>query len=769
MRRYTTSLFGVLGVLALLGGCSQETVSVPVPSFDRPGAMTFACLDRDAAAFVALSECEGADGLSHSLLAFVAQTSRGELATVDLTAGRVIDLDVRVPGDTFARTGEVPVAVVTPENAPALTYVANYGSRTISVIPTARLHPDADNVTAAATEISLPGPPTDLAISPDEAFLYVTVPSIGGLLEFPITSEGLGASRSVELRVTAGGVRGADASTAEFKACSETARLGNPAAPPAPPEVVAGGTPSPESIFVDAEEGRLLVADSLLPLVHIVELGSTGGVVSRDPYNVGVSVSQVVLTPTLPDALLGATGMVRFGYAIDSADGSVLAFDASSGSATEGGVISVDEPIRVTDRVGLAAGARTLEVLTPGFPGESCASSDDAGAEPGKLRGVFLGVGLNDGTLRIVDVHDLDAPCRAGTQIDAATSSCDFATGSAEAEVFIRRHRPRIAEVINSSVRVSGSPRFTLNGSTQSFLSTGATEREGYPSLQAIPGGCAEGQRVAFPVGSTEPPLICTLADPWANQSESWVASWEGALPNTDRYVGTLDGDALIVFGDPNFCSLGTLDEEAGPEAVPGYTGDMLVITALPDDGKADCAPFAADSAGRRALVAFAVREAYPERLVLGESRGAYTLADAQSCFGANFSFDIRSGGAFTVTGSFLGLQHGVGTDEGTGRCRVGSTDARHGRALPESTFNNSFVSFFMGAFADSAPPEDDAATGLAFSITGIPSQLGLDIGSAPMTLRFLSLDDHLYCVDASSSGLAEVQLTEFKLERSFQ
>ena len=153
-----------LGTFVLLG-CSQDTVSVPVISFERPGAMTFGCLDVGAGSVVPLDDCAGTDDSTHRLLGFVAQTSRGELATVDLTTKAVVDLDTRVPGFTFARTGEVPIAVVTPPLSPGMTYVANYGSRTVESIPTARLHPEIADTGLAPTEVQLPGSPTALVAS----------------------------------------------------------------------------------------------------------------------------------------------------------------------------------------------------------------------------------------------------------------------------------------------------------------------------------------------------------------------------------------------------------------------------------------------------------------------------------------------------------------------------------------------------------------------------------------------------------------------------
>jgi len=49
----------------------------------------------------------------------------------------VIDSRPDIPGPTFVPVGEVPVAVVVAPDYPHMTYVANAGSRDISVVHTA--------------------------------------------------------------------------------------------------------------------------------------------------------------------------------------------------------------------------------------------------------------------------------------------------------------------------------------------------------------------------------------------------------------------------------------------------------------------------------------------------------------------------------------------------------------------------------------------------------------------------------------------------------
>ena len=160
--------------------------------------------------------------------------------------------------------------------------------------------------------------------------------------------------------------------------------------------------------------------------------------------------------------------------------------------------------------------------------------------------------------------------------------------------------------------------------------------------------------------------------------------------------------------------------------------------------------------------MAFTIGEAFADRMVIGASLGSYDQQQAAACFGAGFSFDIRSQGAYTVSGSYSGLRHGVRADAMTGRCEVLESVNSQGRALPGQPFDNGFISFGLSDFDESAPPEDNAISGLSLVVGSVPSQLGQNVGAAPAALRYLGLNEMLYSVDASGAGLFEIDLDGF-------
>src|SRR5690606_19972990 len=102
-------------VAALVLGCTQETISVDVRSLERSGRSAFVCLAAPGTApGLPITDCSrlpasspddygvdenGETTLPH-LYALVTQTTRGEVAIVDLTTTTqaVLDLDPTVPG-----------------------------------------------------------------------------------------------------------------------------------------------------------------------------------------------------------------------------------------------------------------------------------------------------------------------------------------------------------------------------------------------------------------------------------------------------------------------------------------------------------------------------------------------------------------------------------------------------------------------------------------------------------------------------------------------
>ena len=162
---------GVVGTLllltfaAVLFACSQTPTSVPVRTFERAQRMDVVCLrvyDPPLPGHAAgdfqqrvpigrpQSECapvpSNIDGLGFDkqLFALVTQTTRGEVAVVDLSAGRLVDLSRAIPGINFLPTGALPTDVAaTPDGKMVFVASAETNKPAIYGIPTRRILGDA--------------------------------------------------------------------------------------------------------------------------------------------------------------------------------------------------------------------------------------------------------------------------------------------------------------------------------------------------------------------------------------------------------------------------------------------------------------------------------------------------------------------------------------------------------------------------------------------------------------------------------------------------
>lgn len=645
--RLPRSLGAHLAVLAVVGalgaGCNNNQNISPPRAFNRPARMAFVCFDTtlaEAPVAVPLSQCQPIDldssqaGLqsyptNRTLHALVTQSTRGEVAAVDLTNRVILDSDVRIPGATFVPVGELPSDIVVPAMNPTCAWVASAGRHTISSIPTPRFRPEHDrNVAEVVSEVRLPGRPGEMMLSPDERTLWVALPDLGGVARVaidPVTCVA-GAPDVIELTVDVPDGVMAAPDTDLRRVCIAGALVGDEPAYVAPPAVVlprgyVAATPEarPTALELDTDvdgdhvgtDAVLLVADGNLPLVHRIDM-ATG--TELPPLNVGAPVHDLALTPWVPDNdYAEGTGSPlltsRYLYAIDGDDHTIMAVAYGQPSDPGfGAVLPIDGEFATRpDRMPLPGGAEALDVITPGFLTASdpriatadpedrylgLCSADDGRLPvptPGVLRGVFLATAMIDGFVRISDVYDLDAPCRGAESCGGIGLGSDQAT-------YIRRHRLRAGFRLDTTlndtlVAIFEGPQVNAaNGSIVRIGSDGSASPE--PSLTDVP--CPAGMGAVFPANRLDgdPSLICTQLDPFSAPVELWTAGWQGLLLGTNRSdgnVGEGEPGETVLESTVDFCArgvVGSSESQAVPMGEPeaGYTGDLLAITTLLSD-----------------------------------------------------------------------------------------------------------------------------------------------------------------------------------------
>jgi DNA-binding beta-propeller fold protein YncE len=181
------------GTVALLAGslasCSSTPTPVSVRTFERAGRMDVVCLKISEGGVaqtpvpVAQANCAPvADGtdttlLPYHLYAVITQTLRGEVAIVDLTASRVVDVSRTQPGVNFIPVGQNPTDVVsTPDGKFVFVASAEVNKPGIYAIPSDKLLGDALGLTDTASprivdlpSCGLPQAPGRMAILPGTA------------------------------------------------------------------------------------------------------------------------------------------------------------------------------------------------------------------------------------------------------------------------------------------------------------------------------------------------------------------------------------------------------------------------------------------------------------------------------------------------------------------------------------------------------------------------------------------------------------------------
>jgi DNA-binding beta-propeller fold protein YncE len=796
------SLLGLgLACATLLGACSQTPIFATPRSFDRPGRASLVCFEMGTTppTAVPLSRCAPADPATGTLPsgfdlhAIVLQSRRGEIAVVDLRTNAILDTNATIPGFTFIEAGALPVDVVSTQGAvsdrPIATYVANAGSEDVWVYPSSRFRAPASTMDVDAQRVSLGAAPSALLVSPDERFLFVALPALGAVRQYPILDDGLldeANARDVTLAADAPEPAPAAPEAALYRRECTRVELDVPTTAPTRAARSEGDAPYPVALALDPLTGELLVADAALPIVHRVSLADAAGLgEERTPFATGTPLRDLALTPFVPGTVTQTTaGDRRYLYALDDA-GTVVVLDVSDpADPAYGRPLAVEIPAtRSEDRIAFDSPATALTVVTtrdydPALPSPFCV---EGGATPGpngpaRLHGVFLAVTLTDGSVRFVDVYDRDAACRGSVGACAGTGN----SPASDAVVYVRRHRPRIGAPVTSEIAVLQAPTFTLRGVSFSVDETGRAMSESVPGLGALDCSAPSFAQAFPPADRSADALVCALGDPWAGVRETWTATYEGAV--LSGVAGRFEGDAFRA-GTTDFCRAGVLGTAAADGLpVPGAAGDQLVVTGeLPPESKGDpdCEALVAKdpATGARAVLAFEILDA--------DDAGALTIAprsigsdipreQVAGCFSELVTFEVRTRASWVVRGALSGLVRATSSEGG--RCRVPA-------ALPENA-GRSFRAYsgvpYVGrtiAFRIVEDPAVPASAGLTlgFGVTGVPQKLGIDLtpgstsGSIPVDVFYSPFENRLYAVDAGRAALARIAVENVVTERVFQ
>lgn len=410
---------GFVVLAASLLACTETPVSVPLRSLERSGEVSFVCADHEGNGrdIDACPDFDSQENPRH-LLALVTQTLRGEVAVVDLSLGKVVDLDHSTPGYNFLSVGDNPVDIVsTPGGVASFVGVASPGKEGIFALPTTCARPPAHDLTAWSA-CALPAAPGEMAIvidppaADDDGNPATPAPVRASCSSAPSAAaaqpgSAIAASRSdcpadlalessppgrrkliVSLPALGGyalidaqGVL--DREPGSYQPCdieyffplatevAEAPVQKVPADLQAPgcvlPEINYGKPPDSFTSLpggIDVSDGRLFVSDRGVPAVHVIDVSDPCSPVPNPPLlpvsfearNRVVTTSQVAVSPPTSDGS-------RFAYAVDETEGSVMIFDVTPGHSDRTPLVRPGAPrlpFEPADRVAFSAPARDV-------------------------------------------------------------------------------------------------------------------------------------------------------------------------------------------------------------------------------------------------------------------------------------------------------------------------------------------------------------------------------------------------------------------------
>jgi len=483
---------GLAGGAVLLSACSQTPVTVTLHSLQASGALSFVCQSDEGHVGLKLDQCPDYEHEHRRILGLVTQTASDEVAIVDLRGQSVVDVDPATPGYTFLRVGATPGAIVsTPGGVASFVGVKGLQKNGIFALPTTCLAPpsagqqardltswaacalssapgdikvllDPTTTDSGAARAACPGTPPPPAASAHECSADLTTE------DGPFGRRKLLVALPDEHRLVLLDAQNLlDRPAGEFQACTIEASYALPPKVPSEPvkqvlpddllgasgsqcdvmkyPPAAAGTPTPAGMALSGS--KLYVADSSLPVVHVVDVTDPCAPVDRDSLlaESSESPSRVVTTSRVAVSPLTPSGQ-QFLYAIDQNDqpsASVMVFDVRPSSTNRTPLVFPDsprQPLSAPDRLRFGSPVRDVGFVMRDFPapdpntgvgqfGLQCDPNPDlpsdspaaqyrptsdftSGARPVNLRGVFGFAMLDNGQIPIIDVEDFDEPCR---------------------------------------------------------------------------------------------------------------------------------------------------------------------------------------------------------------------------------------------------------------------------------------------------------------------------------------------------------------------
>jgi hypothetical protein len=775
-RNRIAALAAAVAIAAIAAtGCDEDESDEDISQFDRPQDVALICYHSDLG-HLPLGCCgnksDGVDGYCDApisdafMLAFVTQTTFGEVAVVDLEEGTVIDQDARIPLNSFIPVGGQPSDIAASWDG-ARVFTANYETEDISVID---VNEAFGPTMVAATAINVGGPAAKLVVarapSIRDRFLFVTQPTLGRLAVVELLDD---AEEPAGGGVDSGDA-GADGSTAgrllgymrlDSSTAAEHAPVDDTPEGITPWAIVASDvTPS---LYVGGKTGSCVFEiDSEILVNHALALGEPGEVgddaIVRQLDLGGFTTRAVAVEPDLE----------RWLYAVENELGGVIVYDLIEDELLP---VNADNPI--------AQDAYSIEV-----PGRARALTlvryaEEDDPSPVTFNGTFGVVSSTMAAIYVIDVEDRNAVSGQTMELHSLRSGTEWCALGEEENTDEDDDEYCVIPNVVEAPKLFGDDD-ELSAEAASEIGSIMDVDAGYPD-------CVAGGGVEF--RPDDDYGIRQRCDYRITTNEIWALTWQGEIGVSGNAIAQFDaaesGGSTLVVRDSSkaFCSAGVLggddgavmgfadiydgfsNLENGSACFPnGYPGDLLEVTSDPTPTEGvTCDQFTAAPPRYRVLEVLAT-----DTLLLGPLSGADAAPlPTQDCFGQAFTYTIRTSGHWVLQGSSTGnLRYGV-ADETTGQClpddgteeSQAAAAVRNQRVFEGAPFSNYYL--WLEVSPGEAPSVKNDYTELYYSFETedgfwqMSSAQGNDLTDIEPTP-----DDRILLIDQAGEGLILFDLT---------
>lgn len=688
------------GVLAL--ACEENPPDTVISQFERPQDVALVCFNSvdGVPEPLPLACCErtgdGAEGycsgpvVGATVLAFVTQTTPGEVAVVDVDAQAILDQDERIPYNSFVPVGGQPSDIAATWDGQRV-YTANFETEDLSVI---RVVDSFGPTLSTSTVVEMGGPAARLTIARAPAirdrFAFVTQPTLGRLAVVALDGADCPDPAASPSGCLLGHLR-LDAATGIAHAVADDSDEGI-----APWAVVASDvTPS---LYVGGIAGEYIVEiDSQVLAQQALGLDAPGSLGEE------AIVRRIEIEGFTSRALALEPDLERWIYAVENELGGVLAIDLVNGELLP---VNADNPL-ATDAysIDLPGRARALGLVRLAEEGDPA---------PLTFNGTFAVVSTTQAAVFVIDADDENADPKYPHTLRSGTDWY-----SAEAESFPALAGEPVLE--GDGTQLSGE-----SGKVYGYFDDSADAGVGDA------GAACGDEGVEFdPESSYGVHMRC---DPRQSSNESWTLTWQGEIGLSGAGVIHPEwggqpppaGSLVVVDETKDFCAGGLLAGDRGGTydgvldgQLESYPGDLLVITSdpTPADG-ADCSPF------EDGELIYRVAEVLDTNAIRIEQRDQ-PLPTAE-CFGQAFVYEIRAFEHWVLRGSRTGHLH-HGSVDLQGQCIPVDLDpdeedrvrSKRQRVFEDYEFHNHYFAFTLRSEGGTAAKADIDELTFSFGTQG--------------------------------------------------